>query len=173
MTTSPRDIIQETAQRRVLDILAGKQIDVEVVDGRLHKERREELWALDGVPRATYPLIFLQQGCGTSETALVADLDAFESAVECSALPPDVLAANPGIVTFEKMFSGVLPLGHRARWLAAIQRLHLARGTLLAPLPQDCPLQILSLDLVMTVVEKMGPHLSGRASDAQLPAIWR
>ena len=42
MTTSPRDIIQETAQRRVLDILAGKQIDVEVVDGRLHKERREE-----------------------------------------------------------------------------------------------------------------------------------
>ena len=173
MTTSPRDIVQETAQRRVLDVLAGKQIDVDVVDGRLQKERREQLWALDGVPRATYPLVFLQKACG--ETALVADLDVFESAVECSALPPDVLAKNPGILTFEKIFGDVLPLGLPARRLAAIQRLHLAQGTLLGPLSQNSPLQFLPLDLVIFVVEKMGicSELPGRASNTQLPAIWR
>eukprot|EP01043_Picozoa_sp_COSAG02_P025193 COSAG02_NODE_1406_length_12786_cov_5.493418_11_plen_52_part_00 len=32
-TSSPRNIMQQLAQRRVLDVLIGKQIDVELVDG--------------------------------------------------------------------------------------------------------------------------------------------
>ena len=32
-TSSPRNIMQQLAQRRVLDVLVGKHIDVELVDG--------------------------------------------------------------------------------------------------------------------------------------------
>ena len=43
MTSSTKDIMQEIAQRRILDVLVGKQIDVEVVDGASKRGHMSEL----------------------------------------------------------------------------------------------------------------------------------
>jgi hypothetical protein len=42
-TSSPKDIVQQTAQRRMLDMLCSKQIAVEVVDGARAPHQRRVL----------------------------------------------------------------------------------------------------------------------------------
>lgn len=179
-TSSPRNIMQQLAQRRVLDVLVGKHIDVELVDGarksisqqyfhaqlRLRstplvhattlrgpsgdKARREELLECDGATRASYPQLFLH--ClAAGVDSYAADLDTFERAVECSGLPADVLRSHPEIQTFESIFYDVAYVGWRASQRAAQQKLWLVAGAQHDRLGSGSPMYILSLDIVAMV----------------------
>lgn len=116
------------------------------------KARREELLACDGARRAVYPQLFLR--CLASETdTFAADLDVFESAVECSGLPSDVLRSNPDIQTFDSIFYDLKYVGWRATQRAAEQCLWLVAGTQHLRLGRTSPLYILPLDIVAMVAK--------------------
>ena len=110
MTTSPKDQIQEISQRKAMDILSGKGITVDSVDGTdpACKARRSALFAISG-KGPVYPQFFLQLGDG--EPTCVGDYEEFEGLVECDTMDAAVLEANPDIPTFSK--------GERARPSAA------------------------------------------------------
>ena len=136
-TSSPKNIMQDTAQRRVLDILEGKLIDVERVDAATQKGRRDELLSCPGAARACYPQLFMQRpACAGGALSFACSLEGFEEAVECSGLPPDVLrdtrAAGFEVTTFEDVFFDVLHCGVASSLAAATNRLLLATGVLLA-----------------------------------------
>ena len=99
MTTSPKDQIQEISQRKAMDILSGKGITVDSVDGTdpACKARRSALFAISG-KGAVYPQFFLQLGDG--EPTCVGDYEEFEGLVECDTMDAAVLAENPDIPTF-------------------------------------------------------------------------
>jgi|EP01043_Picozoa_sp_COSAG02_P025192 hypothetical protein len=114
------------------------------------KTRRDELLKCDGASRAVYPQLFLH--CIASGTdSYAASLDTFESAVECSGLPSDVLRSNPDIQTFESIFYDVAYVGWRASHQAALQRLWLVAGAQHQRLGISSPIYILSLDVVAMV----------------------
>ena len=108
MTTSPKDQIQEISQRKAMDILSGKGITVDSVDGTdpACKARRSALFAISG-KGPVYPQFFLQLGDG--EPTCVGDYEEFEGLVECDTMDAAVLAENPDIPTFSK---GELTLQH-------------------------------------------------------------
>ena len=115
-----------------------------------NKARREELLRCDGATRAVYPQVFLHCLASGTDT-FAANLDAFESAVECSGLPLDVLRSHPDIPTFESIFYDVAYVGWRASQRAAEHRLWLAAGSQHCRLGSSSPMYILPLDVVAMV----------------------
>ena len=156
----------------------------------------QALWSIDGVPKAVYPLIFLQEAAfgrrrahrdhtsSGSEAAaealqlrgaaLVADVDTFEAAVECAALPPAVLADH-GIIAFDQLFEGVLPTGSRRLLLMARQRLLLALGSLCSRTARASPLCQLSPDLLSMIASVDCGSCQQLPTDSSGPQslIWR
>ena len=109
MTTSiPSTTTIEANQASILTMLAGKGVSrVEQIDGAVeaNREKRGELFTLSD-KRGVYPQVFIEDADGKTE--FVGDFEGVESLNECSALPAEVLAANPDIMTFEKAFARVI-----------------------------------------------------------------
>jgi hypothetical protein len=89
-------------------VLEGKGLTVQWVDGSLgeNKEQRTKLFGISG-KRAVYPQFFILME-GSDEPTFVGDYEEFEGLVECDALDSEVLAANPDIPTFSKVFAALL-----------------------------------------------------------------
>ena len=131
------------------------------------KTRRDELLKCEGASRAVYPQLFLHCiASGVDNYA--ASLDVFESAVECSGLPPDVLRLNPDIETFESIFYDVVFVGWRASQRAAQQRLWLAAGAQHQRLGSSSPIYVLPLDIVAMVAVLVQ---ATRAPDKEPPIV--
>lgn len=96
------DQIQLVNSRRMEDSLIAKKIHFEKIDGSApeNKEQRDILFGVSQ-QRGKYPQCFLKHEDGTY--SFVGTWDDFESLIECSELPADVLEANPQIQTFEKV----------------------------------------------------------------------
>ena len=107
-TSLPKNQSIEISQRKAKDILEGKGLTVEWVDGTLaeNKERRSALFKLSG-KGATYPQFFIQMA-QDEEAVFVGDYEEFEGLVECDGLDPQLLASNPDIPTFSKVFASLL-----------------------------------------------------------------
>ena len=97
ITGMPKDMIQSTNQKRALDVLKGKGIEVTEVDGTLaeNKEQRGALFKVSGMV-AVYPQFFIVAE-GGGDPVFVGDYEAFEGFVENAGYPAEVLAANPAI----------------------------------------------------------------------------
>lgn len=96
------DQIQIVNTRRLEDLVGGKKLATDRVDGALaeNKELRDTLFGVSG-HRGKYPQLFISDGAGNYR--FVGLWDEIESLVDCDALPADVLAANPTIQTFSKV----------------------------------------------------------------------
>ena len=107
MTLTPKDQIQELAQRKAKDILTGKGLVLDEVAGDMpeNKDRRTALFAISG-KGAVYPQFFLQ--LGEEQPTFVGDSEEFEGLVECETMDASVLAENPDIATFSKVFEVLL-----------------------------------------------------------------
>ena len=88
---------------RAMTMLALKNLPYEIVDGMdpAQKERRNELFDLSG-RRGVYPQFFLVSSV-TEETTVVGDMETIDGINDCSAMPAELLEANPGIVTWERL----------------------------------------------------------------------
>lgn len=97
--------IQEVAQRNMLTTFKGKKIKVEEVDGVLpeNKERRSAMFAKSGLT-GKYPQVFIKYG---DDLEFVGDAEKFNELCELQEMPKEILDANPDIVTFSQVFSGV------------------------------------------------------------------
>lgn len=102
LTTSiPSTTTIEANQSAITTMLAGKGVTrIESIDGavEVNHAKRNELFGISE-KRGAYPQVFIEDADGKVE--FVGDFEAMESLNECSALPAEILAANPGIVTFE------------------------------------------------------------------------
>ena len=87
--------------------IAGKGIRVEEVAGDVeeNKARRSALFAISG-KGPVYPQFFLQ--LGEDQPTCVGDYEEFEGLVECETMDAVVLAENPDIPTFSKVFATLL-----------------------------------------------------------------
>ena len=96
------DQIQVVNSRRLEDSLSGRKIQFEKVDGSLaeNKEMRDIMFASSG-QRGKYPQCFLKSESGGYN--FVGLWEEIESLLECDTIPPEVLAANPTIKTFEQV----------------------------------------------------------------------
>eukprot|EP01031_Cornospumella_fuschlensis_P038215 gene38215-46436_t len=99
------DQIQIVNSRRLEDVLNGKKLVFDRVDGSQteQKDIRDELFKVSG-HRGKYPQCFIKGDTGYRFVGL---WDEVESLVDCDALPADVLASNPSISTFTKVFANV------------------------------------------------------------------
>jgi len=100
------DLGQDQDQRRARDMLTSKGIVFEEIDGALeeNKVRRNELFECSGA-RGKYPQIFINNSDGTLR--FVGMWDQLETLNDLSQLPPETLAQNPDIETFEQVFGDV------------------------------------------------------------------
>ena len=154
-TSTPHNILVETAQRRMLDALAGKEIAVDVVDGAVNHERRDFLFGVRGSRLNVYPQAYISDsGSGTTWTG---GYEEFESQIDCDALPCDILMAHPEIAkdTFTSIYQPeqLIRIGLAASTLAALQRLIVAKGTCLQRIarPGNSLMHSLSPDLAEIV----------------------
>lgn len=87
----------------MLDALCCRKIEHSELDGadQENVEMRNKLFGISG-KRAVYPQCFMTSG---DEITFVGDWEAVEALLECESIPADVLAANPNIQTFTKVFS--------------------------------------------------------------------
>ena len=62
----PKDVATECAQRHVRDVLGGRRVRRERVDGAAAaaRETRAALWAVPGAERAAYPQLFVRSAAG-------------------------------------------------------------------------------------------------------------
>ena len=67
-----------------------------------NKEIRNELFGISSV-RGNYPQTFLKNSDGT--TSFIGDYDALIDLIESNDIPDDILKQNPGIQTFNVVFS--------------------------------------------------------------------
>ena len=109
MTGTPKDQATELSQRKCADILRGKGLVVEEIDGTLeeNKAQRTKLFALSGKP-AVYPQVFIKQAGAPGALTFVGDWEGFESLIECETLDEQMIASNPEILTFSKAFACLL-----------------------------------------------------------------
>jgi len=107
VTSSEYNQAQFGNSERARVLLAGQSCACEEIDGALpeHKARRDELFALSGT-RGGYPQVFLQKADGAVE--FVGLWEKLEELNECGSLPADVLAANPQVPTFQRVFADCL-----------------------------------------------------------------
>ncbi|CAM9531756.1 unnamed protein product [Phaeothamnion confervicola] len=98
--------IQEHEQRRCRDLLAGKGIEYDEVDGAdpANIDLRNELFSLSG-HRGRYPQVFIEREGEREFVGLWSEVEALN---ECCALPTEFLAANPEIRTFDAVFANLL-----------------------------------------------------------------
>ena len=104
MTTStPATLAMENSCRKVVDWLTDFKIDHKVIDGADpdQKELRNELFNISGI-RGKYPQVFITDKAESTE--FIGDYEKIESLIEDNGIPAEVLAANPGILTFNKVF---------------------------------------------------------------------
>lgn len=96
------DQIQMVNSRRLEDLISGKKLAFERIDGALaeKKDIRDTLFGASG-HRGKYPQCFIADGNGGYR--FVGLWEEIESLVDCDALPKDVLDSNPGIPTFSKV----------------------------------------------------------------------
>lgn len=95
------DQIQIVNSRRLEDVLIGKKMVFDRVDGSQteQKDIRDELFKVSGL-RGKYPQLFIKGEAGYRFIGLWEEV---ESLVDCDALPADILASNPTINTFSKV----------------------------------------------------------------------
>jgi hypothetical protein len=76
------------------------------MDGSLdgNKECRTKMFETSG-KRALYPQVFTHQGAG--ELTFIGDMEMVQDLVESDDIPDEILAANPTINTFKKIFGAV------------------------------------------------------------------
>lgn len=96
------DPTQEQDQRRCRDLMEGKGVPYQQVDGSdgTTRDLRNTLWTVSG-HRGKYPQVFIERDGEHEFVGLWSDV---ESLNECEALPPDILEANPEIKTFKAVF---------------------------------------------------------------------
>jgi len=84
ITSTPKDLATESAQRSMLDVLAGLKVVVSTVDGAAaeNKDIRSTLWSAPGAKRAAYPQLFKKAADGTF--TYVADGERWTHLVECN-----------------------------------------------------------------------------------------
>lgn len=70
-----------------------------------NKDARSAMFESSG-KRGTYPQVFIKDAAGVYTS--VGDFDEVQSLNDTDTLPPDVLAANPDIPTFKKVFADFL-----------------------------------------------------------------
>ena len=94
------DQIQIVNQRRLEDLVQGKQLAFDRIDGALseNKEIRDKLFGISG-QRGKYPQCFILD-TASGDYRFIGLWEAIESLVDCDALPADVLEANPTIPRF-------------------------------------------------------------------------
>lgn len=154
-TSTPHNILVETAQRRMLDALAGKEIAVDVVDGAVNHERRDFLFGVSGSRKNVYPQAYISDS--NSGTTWAGSYEEFESQIDCDALPCAILMAHPEIAkdTFTSVYQPeqLIRSGRAASMLVAVQRLILAKGTCLQRIarPGNSSMHSLSPDLAEIV----------------------
>ena len=95
------DQIQIVNSRRLEDILISKKLKFDKVDGSLAemKDTRDKLFSISNT-RGKYPQCFIET---PSVTQFVGLWETIEGMIECDSLPSDILAANPTILTFDKV----------------------------------------------------------------------
>ncbi|CAN0464330.1 unnamed protein product [Ascophyllum nodosum] len=105
-STCCMDPIQEQDQRRCMDLMEGKGVPFEKVDGSdgETRELRNTLWSVSG-HRGKYPQVFVERDGEHEFVGLWSDI---ESLNECEALPPEILEANPEIKTFQAAFGDLV-----------------------------------------------------------------
>jgi len=101
------DSKQAARQRNAKTILMARQIPYMEVDGMNpnDKDRRNELFKVSGI-RGAYPQFFFLYKSG--EASFLGDWDTFEDLNDTTSIPKDVLANNPNIETWDKIFDGVV-----------------------------------------------------------------
>ncbi|CAM9209822.1 unnamed protein product [Ectocarpus sp. 13 AM-2016] len=100
------DPSQDQDQRRCRDLLKGRGVTYEEVDGSdgATQEARNNLWTVSG-HRGKYPQVFIERDGELEFVGLWSDV---ESLNECEALPPEILEANPEIKTFKGVFGDLV-----------------------------------------------------------------
>ena len=90
--------------KKLEDTFAALKIRFKNIDGAdaKNKEIRNELFGISGV-RGNYPQTFLKNSDGT--TSFIGDYDALIDLIESNDIPDDILKQNPGIQTFNVVFS--------------------------------------------------------------------
>ncbi len=96
------DQIQVVNTRRLETALEAKKVTFEKVNGSLveNKTLREVLFAASGI-RGKYPQCFIASG---DMFQFVGQWEEMESLLDCDQLPKEILANNPHIATFSKVF---------------------------------------------------------------------
>lgn len=101
------DLTQASNQRKVRNILKAKNTPHVEVDGMSpeHRESRNELFAISGI-RGNYPQFFFVHSNGA--TSYIGNFEKIEEINEGSSLPKEILDQHPEIVTWDKVFGGVV-----------------------------------------------------------------
>eukprot|EP00752_Nemacystus_decipiens_P004965 g4517.t1 len=100
------DPIQDQDQRRCRDLMKGKGVPYQQVDGSEGSDRelRNTLWSVSG-HRGKYPQVFIERDGEHEFVGLWSDIEGLN---ECEELPPEILAANPEIKTFRAVFGALM-----------------------------------------------------------------
>lgn len=99
------DMVTNNAQKRVQDLMLGKKLKFEIIDGSdsNNKLKRDELFNISKLnPRAKYPQVFIVNG---DIYNFIGSYDEIESLVDCESLPNEILESNPDIKTFSKVYT--------------------------------------------------------------------
>ena len=90
-----------TKLRDTISALKIRFVDVDGADGS-NKDKRNELFGISGI-RGGYPQTFIQTSAGVVK--FVGDYEKMMDLVESNDIPEDILKQNPGIETFNTVFS--------------------------------------------------------------------
>jgi hypothetical protein len=108
ITSFPTSPIISRQQDQLRVILRSKLRSVDSiseVDGgsadETARELRDRLFAMSGLRRGIYPLVFLETEGG--HHYFVGTFDTIQRLNECGDLPPELLASHPGIVTLHEI----------------------------------------------------------------------
>jgi len=95
--------LDEVNTRRVTDIIAGRKLVYETLDGAAaeNQELRNKLFGISEL-RGKYPQVFIKTG---EEYAFVGNKETIEELSESNDLPAEILEGNPGIPTLDRAFA--------------------------------------------------------------------
>lgn len=95
--------LDEVHTRRVTDIISGKKLVFETLDGASpdNLEMRNKLFGISSL-RGKYPQVFIKTG---DEYSFVGNKETIEELLESNDLPAEVLDANPDLPTFDRTFA--------------------------------------------------------------------
>lgn len=101
------DRTQSSNQRRALFLLDARKVPYETIDGMdpSQREIRNGLFDLAGLDSVSYPQFFF---VGDGTISYVGNYQRLESLNEASDIPMEVLADNPDIETWERVFEHVV-----------------------------------------------------------------